>query len=1029
MKREGLVLILVCILLNSIIFSTAVSEFNNDSIKNKIPRSRATLIVGSGQTYTTISSAVTAANPGDTIMVYAGVYIENVVLDKTLTLIGNGSTDTIIQMASADVPLQISADWCNVSGFSLMGSGNGATDAGLLINSFYNYVRDCNCSDNQGNGIRIEALGGNNNIENCIIRNNSRNGIRIQASPYNIIRNCTILLNQENGLHLQNTYGNIIENNSITKSEATGKSSISISSVNDNIIKFNYLESNDHGISVAMGDDNTIIYNTIVNTSSYAIEFGGASDDNLVHHNNFIECNKSGASATDGGTGNTWNISYPSGGNYWSDWTTPDSLSGPSQNLTGSDGFVDNPYDLAGSAGTNDSYPRADPFVVLEIKTMDNKTAIEDLPYSTTYEAWTNWLGQALLWTLKTNASWLTLNDSTISGTPDNADVGSYWVNVTVSNVLEEDWQNFTLKVLNINDAPEIVTGDVTSANETQLYSVDYIATDVDPTNDTLNWYLHTNATFLGIDYVTGALSGTPSFMDAGIYWVNVSVTDNRDGWDHSNFSLIVRNVNLPPIINSSWANFSFDEDTVDESISLNQWFKDDDGDQLSFDFSGNSMIQVTILANGIVRLVPEANWSGFEILTFYANDSALQVSDWVNVTVLPINDAPFNAQIEIIGTNLTEGNNLTLKGNCSDVDIPYGDTLDYYWSSNITGPLGKGQEIRSSLDAGLHKITLNVTDSHNAWTIATKELQILPLAEDKNETDDNKTNGDTNKTDNGNQTNGDGNETDGTNKTDTDNDNLPDPWEEDNFGNLNQTGEDDPDSDSYTNYQEWENETDPNDPDDYPGKQPDQPEDKDEDGDDSSFLTENWWLLLLILLIIIIILLLLAVSRKKDEEEEELMDKEEEDLEEMEGGTEGETEEDILECPECGAVMDLGATNCSECGVEFDFEDEEITETDIESEIEDELGEISEDTEIEEVTEEDELAPEDIEDETVDGDRNLSEEKPDMEDIDEPIEEEPVLAEEPETSQEVPGSETEPENHEVISEDPAEINEEKEQY
>jgi parallel beta-helix repeat protein len=1035
MKREGLVILLICIILNSIIFSTVLSEYKTQSGNDVTPRSRAILIVGSDQTYATISSAVTAANPGDTIMVYAGVYNENVLIDKTLTLIGNGSADTIIQMASSDVPLQISADWCNVSGFSLRGSGNGATDAGLLINSFYNQIWDCNCSDNQGNGIRIEALGGNNTIENCIVMNNSRNGVRIQTSPSNIIRNCTIMLNQENGLHLQNTYGNIIENNSITKSFASGKSSISISSVNDNIIKFNYLESNDHGISVAMGDDNLIIYNTIVNTSSYAIEFGGASDDNLIHHNNFIECNKSGASATDGGTGNIWNISYPKGGNYWFDWVTPDLLSGVGQDQPGSDGFVDEPYDLDGSAGTNDSYPLADPFIVLEIKTGDNETAIEDLHYTNTYNAWTNWLGTILIWSLETNASWLNLVDTTLDGTPTNADVGTYWVNISVSNALAQDSQNFTLTVLNVNDAPEIVTEDVTSANETQLYSVDYNAIDIDPTNDTLNWNLHTNATFFGIDSETGILSGTPSYTDAGDYWVNVSVSDNNNGWDHSNFSLNIRHVNIPPTINSSWANFSFDEDTVDESILLNQWFRDDDGDDITFGYSGNNKLVVSILPSGIVRLVPKANWSGFEILTFYANDSILKVSDWVNITVLPINDAPFNAEIEIIASNFTEGNNLTLKGTCSDVDIAYGDNLNYQWSSNISGPLGQGQEINLSLDAGLHKIILNVTDSYNAWTIATKELPILPFIEDKNETDYNKTNGDTNKTDNGNQTNnGNGNETDGTNKTDTDNDNLPDPWEDDNFGNLNQTGTDDPDSDSFTNYQEWENETDPNDPNDYPGKLPEQPDDKDDDDDESSFITDNWWWLLLLLLIIIIILIFAIVSRRKEEEEEKMEEEEggeeekedeAEDLDEV--GTEA--EEDILECPECGAVMDLGEKSCVECGVEFDLEDEEITETEIENE--DELGEISEDTEVEEVTEGDELAPEDIEEMPVDEDLDLGEEKPDMEDMDdieEPIKEKPELAEESEIAKEEPGSETESDSNDEISEESTQINEDKEQ-
>jgi hypothetical protein len=45
-----------------------------------------------------------------------------------------------------------------------------------------------------------------------------------------------------------------------------------------------------------------------------------------------------------------WHNGYPDGGNYWSDWTAPDELSGPNQDAPGSDGIVDLPRG-------NDLYP------------------------------------------------------------------------------------------------------------------------------------------------------------------------------------------------------------------------------------------------------------------------------------------------------------------------------------------------------------------------------------------------------------------------------------------------------------------------------------------------------------------------------------------------------------------------------------------------------------------------------------------------------------------------------------------------
>ena len=55
-----------------------------------------TRYVGLGQTYSTITSAIAASTPGDTIRVYAGTYKENFYINNSLTIKGNGSK-TIIQ--------------------------------------------------------------------------------------------------------------------------------------------------------------------------------------------------------------------------------------------------------------------------------------------------------------------------------------------------------------------------------------------------------------------------------------------------------------------------------------------------------------------------------------------------------------------------------------------------------------------------------------------------------------------------------------------------------------------------------------------------------------------------------------------------------------------------------------------------------------------------------------------------------------------------------------------------------------------
>jgi parallel beta-helix repeat protein len=1076
MKREGLVLILVCLLICGFIFTPVSSESKNESVSRK-PSQRGTLIVGQGQTYTTIGDAVTAAQPGDTIYVYAGTYNEGVVLSKRLSLIGNGSAVTIIDNMGSNNPLEITADLCNVTGFTLKGSSGAVTNAGLLINADFNRIWDCSCSNNQGNGIRIGALG-NNTIENCTMTNNGRVGVRIQSSSYNVVKWCNIKYNQESGIHLQNTQGNLLENNSISDSIGPTEPSISISSVQDNIIKFNYLGNDELGMNVAMGSGNLIVYNTIENQSSFAIDFGGNSNNNNVHHNNFINCHQPDIQVSDGGTGNVWDDGYPSGGNYWSDWTTPDTQSGPNQNQPGSDGFVDIPYDIA--VGINDSYPLTNPFLLLNITTTDVIIATEDIQYSVTYEVSTNIPDSILTWELHTDASWLSRTGRTIHGTPDNSDVGSYWVNVSVSNstyldshnftltvqnvndppeinttdvltvnetepysvdynasdidptndilawgvdtnttfllidaitgVLSGtpsrddlgnyfvnvtvndgnngwDFRNFTLRVLNLNDPPEINTTDILTVNENELYSVDYEANDIDPTNDTLVWGVGTNATFLSMDAGTGVLSGTPSRDDLGGYYVNVTVNDGKGGWDNSNFTLTVLNVNDAPVINYSWADFSFDEDTVDESISLNDWFMDYDGTELTFSYSGNDKLTISILGTSIVRLVPEANWSGYEVLTFYANDSVFEVSDTVNITVLPVNDAPFNPTIVVLVTNLTEGKEQTVRGNASDVDIPYGDSITFSWSSNVSGFIADGMEVNLSLDAGHHMITLNASDSAGAWVETTMNIEIQPPKKIE------------------------------INESDTDSDNLPDDWEKQHFGNLSQGKDDDPDNDTFTNYQEWENNTNPNDPEDYPGKVVDQPDD--DDGDETSFITDYWWLMLLLFLIIILLIIFALISTRKKKEEEEEVPAEEKELECPECGAAVGVGEAIcpecgskfeegaeeFECPECGTTVGTGITVCPQCGAEFEGvegEPEESGELAEKEPVEEEMPEGEEVVEVEKDIDELEKELEELEDEELlEGEIEEEELEKELAEVEEPVKETPEEVQEETTNDE----------------------------
>jgi len=79
------------------------------------------------------------------------------------------------------------------------------------------------------------------------------------------------------------------------------------------------------------------------------------SNYGAVYHNNFIENYRYHQARVDKSHNVHWDDSYPSGGNYWSDYAGVDVKSGPYQNETGGDGIGDTPYII--DVNNQDNYP------------------------------------------------------------------------------------------------------------------------------------------------------------------------------------------------------------------------------------------------------------------------------------------------------------------------------------------------------------------------------------------------------------------------------------------------------------------------------------------------------------------------------------------------------------------------------------------------------------------------------------------------------------------------------------------------
>jgi parallel beta-helix repeat protein len=110
----------------------------------------------------------------------------------------------------------------------------------------------------------------------------------------------------------------------------------------------------DDGINLVDGShSNTVHGNTLARNSDSGIDLDHTAINNHIYHNNFID----NFDHVEGviGSSNRWNASYPSGGNYWSDYTGEDDLSGPKQDVEGFDGIGDTRYEI--DTDNYDHYP------------------------------------------------------------------------------------------------------------------------------------------------------------------------------------------------------------------------------------------------------------------------------------------------------------------------------------------------------------------------------------------------------------------------------------------------------------------------------------------------------------------------------------------------------------------------------------------------------------------------------------------------------------------------------------------------
>ena len=338
-------------------------------------------------TWDTVQEAINDVIDDDIIFVYNGNYPESIIINRSISLIGQGKNQVTIQ--SLGTVIDIVNESVNLNGFTVK---NGIT--AIQINDVNNCsIVNCDINDSI-NGIKITSGAENNTISKCNFTGNSyglfisgscnwigpqsvdklcndsyftqnRYGIYVDNAQDNMIVGCVIDATPKQPHPPLASYGVCLDeavNNTIIYSRMhnaiNNGNGIYMDDSTGNIICHNLIEFNDNGVFLTGSSDNRIAMNIIENnTMSGVTIIMMSSSGNTIHWNNFI-MNGHGIfpQAYDDGSGNLWNTSgnetlqYVSAGegNYWSDYNGSDN---------DGDGIGDTSYSITGIANAVDNYP------------------------------------------------------------------------------------------------------------------------------------------------------------------------------------------------------------------------------------------------------------------------------------------------------------------------------------------------------------------------------------------------------------------------------------------------------------------------------------------------------------------------------------------------------------------------------------------------------------------------------------------------------------------------------------------------
>ncbi len=284
-----------------------------------------------------------------------------------------------------------------------------------------------------------------------------------------------------------------------------------------------------------------------------------------------------------------------------------------------------------------------------------------------------------------------------INQTLNNTHVVCRWINISVTDSKEYDWEMVFINITNTNDAPTLHEISDYSGNDGRNMSnlsavkgreFNYHVNVTDPDELTYEGEAFTyvdNTSLFEINSTSGQITFTPDISDVGLHHILINISDDGGLSDSRVMTLEVVNNTAPTL--DPIGSFSCAEDSY--CVKIITASDPDTGENLTFN-DNSSLFTITYVNEtaGKINFTPtNSNVGTFLINVSVADYYSFMDYEVFNLTINNTNDAPFfdqdndgvedNVSFGTVVENITK----TVRINATDEDLDIGlDNLTFSW-------------------------------------------------------------------------------------------------------------------------------------------------------------------------------------------------------------------------------------------------------------------------------------------------------------------------------------------------------------